>query len=342
MGQFDGSFMKTTHDINEEQAGNAYLDQNTPDTPEALKEIAYLLRESQRIAGMGTYVLDIQTGIWRSSDILDIIFGIDSTYPHSVEGWLAMVHPDDRELMHDYFQNDVLSRKQPFDKIYRIIRHNDRHERWVHGWGKLQYDANGQPHKMIGIIQDMTIQKQVESALRESEKKFAKLFNDAPVWIALSDLETGAYLNVNISSLKAAGFTRQEVIGHTAVELKWITTENGARLRNEIDTHGKIAGMEMMFRTKNGSTLYGWITGEIIDINGRPALLTVTSDITDRKDQDEKSAKQMEELRRWQGVTLGRERRIGELKREVNSLALRLGIPLPYNSAVDSYPKESQ
>ena len=56
-------------------------------------------------------------------------------------------------------------------------------------------------------------------------------------------------------------------------------------------------------------------------------------DITERKRAEEQVTRQLDELRRWQTVTLGREGRVAELKREVNALAVRLGQPPPYPSA---------
>jgi PAS domain S-box-containing protein len=78
--------------------------------------------------------------------------------------------------------------------------------------------------------------------------------------------------------------------------------------------------------------------GRIIERNSSPLLLEgklfgrVWSfrDITDRRQAENALTEQLNELRRWQAVTLGRENRIGELKREVNGLAARLGQTPPY------------
>ncbi len=140
-------------------------------TEEALRESERLLRESQRIASLGSYVLDVRTGSWKSSDVLDTIFGIDQTYLHSVDGWQALIHPDDRAMVEDYLQNEVLGRGLPFDKTYRVIRHEGQSERWVHGLGKLEFNDEGRPVKLHGTIQDVTERKLAEvqrEALLES------------------------------------------------------------------------------------------------------------------------------------------------------------------------------
>ncbi len=125
----------------------------------ALKESERLLRESQAIAGLGSYVLDVPAGLWNSSDVCDQIFGIDQEYERSMAGWVALVNPDDRARMADYFSSEVLGKGGAFDTVYRVIRHNDGAERWVHGLGKVEFDDQGHPLRMHGTIQDVTERK---------------------------------------------------------------------------------------------------------------------------------------------------------------------------------------
>jgi two-component system cell cycle sensor histidine kinase/response regulator CckA len=137
----------------------------------ALRESETVLRESQIIAGLGSYVLDISTGIWSSSAVLDLVFGIDETYEHSVAGWEAIIHHADRAMMADYFKNEVLGRRQAFNKEYRIVRRDNQTVRWVHGIGRLEFDAEGRPRKMLGTIQDITGRKQAEAERQQLERK---------------------------------------------------------------------------------------------------------------------------------------------------------------------------
>jgi signal transduction histidine kinase/CheY-like chemotaxis protein len=134
-----------------------------------------LLQESQSIAGLGFYTLDIASGNWESSDVLDSLFGIERTYEHTIEGWLALVHPDDRAMMQRYYSDEVVGLGRGFDKEYRIIRSNDRAERWVHALGKLERDGQGRLAKMRGTIQDITARKryeqEIQKAMHELEQK---------------------------------------------------------------------------------------------------------------------------------------------------------------------------
>ncbi|HEX7584442.1 MAG TPA: heavy metal translocating P-type ATPase [Prolixibacteraceae bacterium] len=134
-------------------------------TEEAIKESERLLWESQTVARLGTYSWDLSTGLWSSSKILDEIFGIDENYNRSLEGWANIVHPEWRKIMSDYVINEVAGKYQRFDKEYKIIRQNDGQELWVYGQGELEFDANNQPIKLIGTINDITDRKRAEEEI---------------------------------------------------------------------------------------------------------------------------------------------------------------------------------
>ncbi len=142
---------------------------------DALLQSDLQLRESQKVANLGSYTLDILSGIWKSSVILDNIFGIDENYKHDIDSWLQIVHTDDRSMMLDYFTKNVLRDHEFFNKEYRIQKINDKDIRWVHGLGKLEFDAHNSPIKMIGTIQDITERKLAERSLLESEEQLRQL-----------------------------------------------------------------------------------------------------------------------------------------------------------------------
>lgn len=135
-----------------------------------ITENEYFFRESQRAGRIGSYTCDFVSGTWRSSEVLDGIFGIELDFPHTVPGWLDLIHTDDRERMTDHLVNQVLAQGLPFDAEYRIVRPADGSVRWVHGLGSTSKDGSGQVVTMIGTIQDITERKTVEEQLRQHEK----------------------------------------------------------------------------------------------------------------------------------------------------------------------------
>src|ERR1035437_2791332 len=149
----------------------------------ALKEKTDLLSEAESIAGVGSFILDFPTGLWDSSDELDRIFGIDDRYLRSVEGWLALVHPEWQALMSDYLTKDVLGKGIRFDKEYKVVRESDDEERWVHGMARVEWDDRGQPVRMRGTIQDITHSKLAE----ESRQLQSAALNASAIPMVITD-----------------------------------------------------------------------------------------------------------------------------------------------------------
>ncbi len=141
----------------------------------ALQDNDVFLNKTQVIAKLGTYKLDIKRDKWTSSDVLDKIFGIDKSFERTTNGWLSLVHHDWMEIMKGYFSHDVLGNKTSFDKEYKIIRYNDKAERWVHGSGELKFDENGELITMIGTIRDITSEKNILEIMDLKNKELEKV-----------------------------------------------------------------------------------------------------------------------------------------------------------------------
>jgi diguanylate cyclase (GGDEF)-like protein/PAS domain S-box-containing protein len=125
------------------------------------------LRQAQHIAGVGSYVFDVIHGVWSSSEVLNKLLGIDETFVCGPSKWMALIHPQERKPLSKHFINDILRKGQAFDKIFRIIRHSDQSERWVHGLGQVVCDSLGKVIEVHGTLQDITERKQMEDQVRQ-------------------------------------------------------------------------------------------------------------------------------------------------------------------------------
>ena len=184
-----------------------------------LRDNENLLTQAQIVAGLGVYSLDLTTGFWTSSAVMDRLFGIEESYERSVEGWLNLIHPDDRAMMVDYLENDVLGLRKSFDKEYRIIRPDDQAVRWMHGMGMLEHDDSNRLIKMIGAIKDITERKRMEAEMlkqaalvSESEARYAQLAEQS-LTIAWEVDVQGLYTYVSKVSEAVWGYRPDELMG---------------------------------------------------------------------------------------------------------------------------------
>jgi len=186
---------------------------------EKLEETAGQLLEAQHIARLGSYNINVKTGIWTSSVVLDELFGIaDSSLTKDMTGWLQIVHPEERAEMRRYLNDEVLQGHAPFDRAYRIVRMNDQQERWVHGLGKLILDDHGQVMRMMGVIQDVTEHKLAEQALQESQALYQSLVMQLPAGIFRKDHQ-GRYVFVNAEYCRLKKIPAEDFLGKTPLEV---------------------------------------------------------------------------------------------------------------------------
>ncbi len=158
-----------------------------------LQESEYFFKESQRASYTGSYKLDFPTGVWGYSEVLGQIFGIDPTYPTTIEGWLNLVAPPDQERMSQYFQNLVERGESKFNQEYRILRASDREVRWVHGLGEIRYDEEGKPLVMIGTIRDITERKLVAKELEGHRYNLEELVKHRTTELELANQELESF-----------------------------------------------------------------------------------------------------------------------------------------------------
>jgi PAS domain S-box-containing protein len=139
----------------------------------ALRKSESFLEESQRVARVGSYDLDVTTGLWTGSALLEDLFGIDASFNHDFNGWLALIHQDERVELGRYLDQEVLHGSGVFDREYRVVRRENGQLLWVHGRGLVFRDPTGRPVRMIGTIQDITALRLNEEERRTLQTRLA-------------------------------------------------------------------------------------------------------------------------------------------------------------------------
>ncbi len=178
------------------------------------------LEETQRIAKIGTYIIDINSGNWTASKALEDIMGIDEHYPKTYEGGQNLLHPNWRQKMNDYFLHEVIPQKTKFDITYQVIRPNTQEIRWVHGLGDLKLNENNEPIKLIAIVQDITEQKQIQESFNSSTKRYRDVLNNIDAGVVIHSFDT-TILDCNQKALSLLGLCKEQVFGKLAIDPGW-------------------------------------------------------------------------------------------------------------------------
>src|ERR1044071_2018071 len=204
------------------------------------------------------------------------------------------IHPDDVEVTRKLF-SELIGKPGGTITIQYRLRHKDGSWHWMEGTGT---NLLGEPAVQAIVInaRDVTERKLAEEKLRQSEARFSKAFHASPVPISIANLAEGRFIDVNDSFLRLMGYTREEIIGRTALDLgMWISPTDRFDFAQRLRDEGSLRNHECSFRTKVGETREGLGAAELIDIKGERCILTLIHDITDRKRFEVELAKARDE-----------------------------------------------
>ncbi|OYT14628.1 MAG: hypothetical protein B7C24_17295 [Bacteroidetes bacterium 4572_77] len=251
-----------------------------------------MLREAQKLAKVGHFTLNLIEKKWHSSDTLDDIAGIDKSFDKTLESWLSIIHDDDRDVVNSYLINEVIGKKLYFDMQYRIITLDSKREKWVHTLGKLKFNNKYEPIRMVGTIQDITVQKKNEIALINAKNRAIKsenyiqgIFDIAPIGIGV--IQDKVFKEINKGLCKITGYSKDELLNQPVKML--YETEEEYNAASQDRTYKHITDIstivvETKWKRKNGNTVNVIISYTFLDSED-PAkgFIFSVQDITERK-----------------------------------------------------------
>jgi PAS domain S-box-containing protein len=136
----------------------------------------------------------------------------------------------------------------------------------------------------LASLRNITGRKRDEEAVRESEEKFSKAFRSSPEVIVISKLDDSTMLEVNDTFLRLTGYTREEIINKNTTQIGiWAYPEERISMVKTLKEKGVVRNKEYSFRMKSGEIRAWLFSAEIATINNESCILSVTTDITDRK-----------------------------------------------------------
>ncbi|MBP9163475.1 MAG: PAS domain-containing protein [Leptospiraceae bacterium] len=144
-----------------------------------LKESEANLLEAQSIAKMGRWELDLIFNRLHWSDSVFEIFEINKEkFGATYEGFLSTIHPDDRDLVNNAYTHSLES-KQPYEIVHRL-QMGDGRIKWLKENCRTDYDAEGKALRSVGIVQDISLQKEAELDIIQTKEKYQSLIQNIP------------------------------------------------------------------------------------------------------------------------------------------------------------------
>jgi PAS domain S-box-containing protein len=126
--------------------------------------------------------------------------------------------------------------------------------------------------------------RMTEHALRHSELMFASAFRSSPNAFSICVFPEGRYIDVNDGFVSLTGYSREEAIGKTAIELNlWVYLDERDGIMARFAEVGEIREAEFRFRRKSGEVRVGLYSGSVTELDGRICSLVTVRDVTSRK-----------------------------------------------------------
>lgn len=261
---------------------------------ETLRRIASDLVKAEAITPTGTWTWDLQANEMAVSCGAAQILGFPPSQPRVPVALLFdLTVPEDRHLLEDAVRSTV-SDDKPFNVEHRLHL-PDGTTRLVLANGETgKHDADGKPLTLIGMVQDITVRRQAERALQDSEQRFRHLFDNAADGIFIAN-QDGTYTDVNANGCRMLGYHCDELLGKNIADL--IPPSDVARLMRSkqrfLDDRNFVEVEEWDLRRKDGSYLSTEISARILP-DGR--WMAIVRDISERRRMQQELARHAAEI----------------------------------------------
>jgi len=170
---------------------------------------------------------------------------------------------------------------------------------------------------IVGVSKDLTMQYQANEMLKAQQDKFYTLFYENPNVMALSDIQSGEFLEINHAFLQFFGKTREEIIGKNSTELGIMSDMNRNMVLRSLQSGKRIWELEMEITDFNGQRRKVLFYASVVPQKPRNILLTVAVDISEKEAMNK--ALRDSELR-WQFALDGADLGVWDWNRETNEV----------------------
>jgi PAS domain S-box-containing protein len=278
-----------------------------------------MLERVQEVAHLGSFEINLNTKLITASPEAHRIYGVEEV-TMTLASVQSMTLPEYRPML-DAALSALISRGEKYDVELKIKRLNSGEVRDIHSIAEY----NAEENTVIGSIQDITERKQVEQAILESEAKFRSLFEGAQDAIHVED-ENDQIVDANQRAYEMLGYSREEFLKLKVSDLQAPEARGraGNVLKDEIERFGSKV-FESVDLCKDGTRIPVEVSVSKISTLHGNLYISIVRDISERKRVEQELKDQIDILERINNVTVDRELRMLELKKEINALLVKAG-----------------
>lgn len=253
-----------------------------------------------RAAKLGFWARDLpENTIWISASCRTL-FGFTADEEIRFESILARVHPEDRASQRDAIER-AFNGGADYTVEHRIVLPGGG-IRWISTRGVLEYDEGGRPVRLCGISMDITERRQAEESSRNAHDLMSAVFHSVPGLLYLYT-EDGRLVRWNTQHEVMTGYTSAELLNFRAED--WFDPAEWAEVAKvvaRVYSEG-YAQAEMTMKLKNGQRLPIFANGSRVMIDGKPHMVGIAIDMSERKRAEMELAQQRDELAHLSRVT---------------------------------------
>jgi PAS domain S-box-containing protein len=168
--------------------------------------------------------------------------------------------------------------------------------------------------------------RRAEEKTKEAEQKFRTIFDGAFDGMLLADLKGKKFVDGNRAICEMLGYSPEEIISlgvediHPEKDLPFVIEQFEKQARREIAVAGSLP-----VKRKDGTVFYADVSSALINISGKDYLLGLFHDITKRKRAELELERKVKELKEFYDLAIGRENKMIDLEKEIDSLRKELG-----------------
>ncbi len=302
-----------------------------------LTESELRLRLVLNASQLGVYDLDVTSGKAQVNDQYALMIGYEpASFIETNDAWLSRIHPDDRVKVESAYRDYIAGRFKEYRVEFRQ-KTGQGDWKWILSIGSIvEWDTDGKPVRMLGVHIDIDEKRVAEEINTEISRRLEAITGSVYDGIIMAD-DLGKIVFWNTAAEKIFGYSNEEITGfylHTMLAPVQYHEEHQAAFASFVQTgDGNAIGktIELTGLKKDGTIFPMELSLSSLQHKGKWMAVGVVRDISERKDAEKQLKQKVDELERFNKLTVGRELKMIELKKEINQLMNELGKEKKYN-----------